>query len=62
MGHYLSEMTSDDEWKREIKMRKATRAKLVKKIQSEVDKRGVAEFLADIIEQDSLTRLCRELT
>ena len=58
MGHYLSEMTTDREVKERRVERERKRETLLTNIQADIDRRGIANVLADILENPILTR-CR---
>lgn len=49
MGHYASEMISDDEWAREQAAKKARRERIAFHIKADIDARGIEYVLADLI-------------
>lgn len=50
MGHYRSEMISDEDHKRESDLRKKQRNELAAKIQKKIEEEGIEFVLADIYE------------
>lgn len=48
MGHYLSEMKSDEDWEIERKEREAELQRRTKAIQQKIDEKGLARFLAEV--------------
>lgn len=54
MGHYYSEMVSDSELERKAEERRSRHAASVAKIQEAIDKRGIADVLAEMIADETL--------
>jgi hypothetical protein len=57
MGHYYSEMVSDDEQEKAAKFRKERRKKIVDFISYDIADRGLADVLADIVDDPQMYRI-----
>ena len=57
MGHYRSEMISDDEHQREADYKRQSREATAKRIRETIDKEGVEYVLADIIADPTMASI-----
>jgi hypothetical protein len=53
MGHYASEMISDEEWERERKIKEERHNRIAERIKVDLSERGLEHVLAQIIENPS---------
>lgn len=56
MGHYRSEMITDDQVVEEKQSERTRRKRLVRTIEADIEKRGIAEVLADIVDDPNSYR------
>lgn len=57
MGHYRSEMGYDERDRREAEQKESRLAARVARLQAEIDSRGIASVLAEMLEDDLLFRI-----
>lgn len=52
MGHYYSEMVSDEELEQQAKRKRERRERLERGLQQRIDEKGLVSLLADMVERD----------
>ena len=57
MGHYRSEMVSEEDDKKEMERRKKTKLRIINNLTKAIEKDGIASVLAELIEDDIGFRL-----
>jgi len=62
MGHYRSEMISDEQQDKEANEKYLRRQRLIKNIKQQIKERGIEELLADMIESDALLGIRNRLS
>lgn len=54
MGHYASEMLSDDDWECKQRVLRERRARIAHHIKADIEARGIEYVLADIVSDKHL--------
>ena len=62
MGHYRSEMISDEQQDKEANEKYLRRQRLIKNIKQQIKERGIEELLAAMIESDALLGIRNRLS
>ena len=57
MGHYRSEMGYDEQDRKEAEAKAERRARCVERLDAEIKARGIADVLAEMLEDDTLFRI-----